>query len=157
MASRTRRRFRKFLVSQYQKEALAFLLPPEDISVSEWAEKYRVLSSKTAAIPGPWNNDKTPYLVGIMDEFLNYETEEIIFCKCTQVGGTEIILNLLGYIIQQDPSPTMVVYPSDLLAESISKNRIQPMLQAVPSLWSRYRENDSTRLELQFEECTWAW
>jgi phage terminase large subunit GpA-like protein len=151
VGGKPRRRFRKFLVAQYQKEALAFLLPPEDISVSEWAERYRILSSKTSALPGPWNNDKTPYLTGIMDEFLNYETEEIIFCKSTQVGGTEIILNLLGYIIQQDPSPTMVVYPSDLLAESISKNRIYPMLQAVPSLWKRYRENDSTRLELQFE------
>ena len=151
MASRTRRRFRKFLVAPYQKKALEFLLPPEDISVSEWAEKYRVLSSKTSAIPGPWRNDKTPYLTGIMDEFQNYETEEIIFCKSTQVGGTEIILNLLGYIIQQDPSPTMVVYPSDILAESVSKNRIQPMLQAAPTLWRRYRESESTRLELQFD------
>lgn len=79
VGGKPRRRFRKFLVAQYQKEALAFLLPPEDISVSEWAERYRILSSKTSALPGPWNNDKTPYLTGIMDEFLNYETEEIIF------------------------------------------------------------------------------
>ena len=67
-------RFRKFQVSQYQKEALAFLLPPEELNVSEWAERYRVLDAKSSALPGPWRNDKTPYLVGIMDEFLNYET-----------------------------------------------------------------------------------
>ena len=52
----------------------------------------------------------TPYLVGIMDEFNRWETEEIIFAKPTQVGGTEIILNALGYIVDQDPAPTMVVY-----------------------------------------------
>lgn len=67
------------------------LKPPENLSVSEWADKYRMLDSKTSAMPGPWRNDKTPYLKDIMDELRNYETEEIVFCKCTQVGGTELL------------------------------------------------------------------
>lgn len=144
-------RFRKYLVPQYLKDALEYLKPPEDISVSEWAEKYRVLDSKTSAFPGPWRNEKTPYLAGIMDEFRNYETEEIVFVKPTQVGGTEVLLNALGYIIHQDPSPTMVVYPSEDLAESISDNRIDPMLLASPPLRERYKMNESSKLELQFD------
>ena len=127
-------RFRKYPVTPYQKQALASLQPPEDLTVSEWAERYRVLDAKTSGSPGPWRNDKTPYLVGIMDELCNYETEEVIFVKPTQVGGTETILNSIGRIIQQDPSPTMVVYPSDTLGESIKKNRIDPMLNASPEL-----------------------
>lgn len=91
-------RMRKYFCTPYQKSALAYLDPPEDMKVSEWAERYRMLDSKTSAEPGPWNNERTPYLVDIMDELLNYETEEIIFCKCTQVGGTEVELNMLGYI-----------------------------------------------------------
>lgn len=144
-------RFRKYLVPQYLKDALEYLKPPEDIAVSEWAEKYRVLDSKTSAFPGPWRNEKTPYLAGIMDEFRNYETEEIVFVKPTQVGGTEVLLNALGYIIHQDPSPTMVVYPSEDLAESISDNRIDPMLLASPPLRERYKMNESSKLELQFD------
>lgn len=101
-------------------------------------------------MPGPWRNRKTPYLIGIMDELLNYETEEVIFCKCTQVGGSEAMLNMIGYIIQQDPSPTMVVYPTDKLAESISKNRLQPMIKASPTLAELFREFQSQDLELQF-------
>jgi len=126
------------------------LTPPENLSISEWAEKYRILNSETSAMPGPWRNRKTPYLVGVMDELLNYETEEVIFCKCTQVGGSEAMLNMIGYIIQQDPSPTMVVYPTDKLAESISKNRLQPMLKASPTLAELFREYQSQDLELQF-------
>ena len=80
----------------------------------------------------------TPYLVGIMDEFNRWETEEIIFAKPTQVGGTEIILNALGYIVDQDPAPTMVVYPTDTLAESTSDNRIQPTIEASPELRRRW-------------------
>ena len=144
-------RFRKYPVTPYQKQALASLQPPEDLTVSEWAERYRILDAKTSGSPGPWRNDKTPYLVGIMDELCNYETEEVIFVKPTQVGGTETILNSIGRIIQQDPSPTMVVYPSDTLGESIKKNRIDPMLNASPELKRRYHESDSSVSELQFD------
>lgn len=151
MAKPKTRRFRKYTVSQYQKDALEYLRPPENISVSEWADKYRVLDSKSSALPGPWRNEKTPYLVGIMDEFCNFDTEEIVFVKPTQVGGTECLQNMLGWVIQQDPSPTMVVYPSDLLAESISANRIQPMIRATAPLRKRWKESESSRLELQFD------
>ena len=152
MAKRRSRKWRKkYEVASYIHEALRQLKPPEDISVSEWAQKYRMLDAKTAAMPGPWRNDKTPYLTEIMNELNNYETEEIVFCKCTQVGGTETELNMLGYIIGQDPAPSMVVYPSDKLGESISDNRIKPMLLASPTLRERFYELRSQKLEMQFE------
>ena len=53
-----KRRFSKYKVSPYIKECLEELLPPEELTVSQWAEKYRVLDSKTAAMPGPWHNSK---------------------------------------------------------------------------------------------------
>lgn len=110
-----------------------------------------MLDSKSSAMPGPWRNDKTPYLAGVMDEFCNFDTEEIALVKATQLGGTESLFNMLGWIIQQDPSPTMLVYPSDILGESISVNRFQPMLRASEPLRQRWRENDSSKLELQFD------
>ena len=143
--------FRRYEVTEYQKEALKFLKPPEDITVSEWADKYRILDAKTSAMPGPWRTEQTPYLKGIMDEFNNYETEEIVYIKPTQVGGTECLQNMAGYIIQQDPAPAMIVYPTDKLAESISENRLQPMIKAAPTLKKRFLENESSKLELQFD------
>lgn len=140
----------KFTVKQYQYEALQLLCPPEQLSVSEWAEEYRILDAKSAAMPGAWSNSVTPYLVGVMDEFNNYETEEIIFCKPTQIGGTEALQNMIGYIVMQDPAPTMIVYPTDTLAKSISENRLQPMLKATPEIKKKFDENSSL-LELQFE------
>lgn len=44
---------RKYPVTAYQHKALQSLLPPEDLTVSEWAEKHRMLDSKTSALPGP--------------------------------------------------------------------------------------------------------
>lgn len=135
----------------YLKNALRHLKPPENLTVSQWAEKYRKLDPKTSAIPGPWRNEMTPYLVEIMDEFNNAETEEIVFIKPTQVGGTEVLLNVLGYVVMQDPNPAMVVYPTDDLAESVSENRIQPMFQLSGELKSKFKKNESSRLELQFD------
>ena len=140
----------KYTVKEYQREALQLLCPPEQLSVSEWAEEYRILDAKSAAMPGAWRNSVTPYLVGVMDEFNNYETEEIIFCKPTQIGGTEALQNMIGYIVMQDPAPTMIVYPTDSLAKSISENRLQPMLKATPEIKKKFDENSSL-LELQFE------
>ncbi len=144
-------RLRKYECKAYQKSALEYLNPPEDMKVSEWAERYRMLDSKTSAEPGPWNNSRTPYLVEIMDELLNYETEEIIFCKCTQVGGTEVELNMLGYAAQQDPAPIEVVYPTETLANSISEKRIKPMIENTPTLYQKYDKN-SGNLELDFDD-----
>ena len=143
-------RRKKIEVTKYQWEALQFLRPPEQLTVSEWAEKYRMLESKSSAMPGPWSNDITPYLTGVMDEFNNYETEKIIFVKPTQIGGTEALQNMIGYIVMQDPSPTMIVYPTDTLAKSVSENRLQPMLKATPEIAKKFDENSSL-LELQFD------
>lgn len=146
------KRWRKYEVTDYQKNALQFLKPPEDLNVSEWAGKYRILDAKTSAAPGPWKNSKTPYLQEIMDTLSNYEIEETVFCKPTQIGGSESLLNMAGYIIDQDAAPTMVVYPTDTLAKWTSENRIKPMLELSPALRKKWDENGSSQLELQFRD-----
>ena len=141
----------RFTLKKYQYDALQTLLPPENITVSEWSEKYRVLD-RGSATPGPWRNSMTPYLKEIMDEINNYESEEIVFCKPTQVGGTEALLNMLGWVISYDMSPTMLVYPSDTLAKRVSEKRISPMIRNAKTLSNKYRENDSSLLELEFTD-----
>lgn len=132
-------------------DALRVLKPPEKLTVSEWADKHRILDSKTSAEPGQWSTDRTPYLRGVMDAFTDPRVEEIIFVKPTQVGGTEALNNMLAYVVQQDPSPSLVVYPQLELAEFTSKNRLQPMFELSPATAARYRTGESKDLELQFD------
>lgn len=154
MGSTKRRAGKKRLrnkLPDWLTKALKIFKPPENLTVSEWADKYRILDAKTSAEPGPWTTLRTPYLKGIMDAFTDPDIEEIIFVKPTQVGGTETINNMVGYVIAQDPSPTLVVLPTLDLAESISKNRIQPMITLSQVIRDKYQEGDSKLLELQFE------
>lgn len=139
-----------YTIPDFIKESLTVLKPPEKLTVSEWAAKYRILDSKTSAIPGIWRNEQTPYLKKIMDSFNDPEVEEIIFVKPTQVGGTECLNNMIGYVIVQDPSSTLVVYPTLDLAEFTSKNRIKPMVEICQSLNEKF-DDTSKLLELQFD------
>ena len=126
---------------------------PDKMTVSEWADRYRRLDVKTSAEPGAWTTSRTPYLKGIMDAFSDPFVDEITVMAATQVGKTEGIYNMLGYIIDQDPGPTLMVLPRADDARSVSYNRILPMIQSSPIL-SRYipeNSDDMTKLEYHFD------
>lgn len=148
--TRRRKRKKKHDWPDWISKALEILKPPELITVTQWADKYRILDPKTSAEPGQWKTNRTPYLQGIMDSFNDTDIEEIIFCKPTQVGGTECLQNIIAYIIAQDPSSSLIVYPTLELAESVSKNRLQPMIELCERTKERYASDTSKMLELQF-------
>jgi phage terminase large subunit GpA-like protein len=132
----------------------AHLTPPRKLLVSEWAERYRYLP-ETSAEPGPWRNDRTPYLVGIMDAVLEPGVEMVVFQKPAQFGGSEALNNILGYFIHQDPSPILLVQIGEKEAKSYSKERIAPMIEATPVLKnrvarSRTRDSENTTLQKSF-------
>lgn len=104
--------------------AIKVLTPPEHLTCSEWADKYRKLSSKTSLLSGGWQTSNTPYLKEIQDVFSNSSANEIVICKGSQLGGTEAILNMVGWQISEEPAPLMIVYPTEQLARSVIKNRL---------------------------------
>ena len=124
--------------------------PPENLTVSQWAERYRILKAETSSEPGEWRNRRTPYLVGIMDAFSDPYIEKIVFNKGSQIGGTEALFNMLGYAIHQDPAPALVVMPTLELARYVSRKRIQPMIEGCPELRARKpaNEDDFNTLEM---------
>ena len=117
--------------------ALGWTTEP-DISVSEWADKFRILSDVASSEPGRWRTDRTPYLREIMDSLSPRDPiERIVFMKGAQVGGTECGNNWLGYTIHSYPGPMLMVQPTVDVAKRVSKQRIAPMIAATPVLRER--------------------
>lgn len=112
------------------------LTPPQRLLVSEWAEAHRHLP-ETSAEPGPWRNDRTPYLVGIMDACLEPGCERIVFEKCAQIGGSEALNNVVGFYMHHHPSPIIFVHGGEQEARDYSAERIGPMISASPVLRNR--------------------
>lgn len=135
----------------YIMDALKILKPPELLTVSEWADKHRILSEQDSSSPGHWRTSKTPYLKKVMDAFNDLSIYDITFCAGTQLGKTAAEQNMIGYAISQDPGPMMIVYPTEKLAEFTSERRLKPMFKLTESIKTRFFERESKRLELSFE------
>ena len=54
-------------MSSWRTAFMEGLRPEQALTVSEWADKHRRLSSKASAEPGPWRTGRTPYLREPMD------------------------------------------------------------------------------------------
>lgn len=101
-------------------------------------------------MPGPWRTSRTPYLREIMNNFKCRHVRRISLCFGTQLGKSETLMNLIGYCVDEDPGSMLMVYPTDELARSISKNRIEPMIRSCPALEAKWNLTASETLELQF-------
>jgi phage terminase large subunit GpA-like protein len=121
------------------RELATIVAPPPVLKVSEWADEYRKLSSESSAEPGQWRTDRAPYMREIMDAISDEETETIVMEASAQVGKTELILNIIGFHVHQDPAPVMLVQPTLDLSEAFSKDRLAPMLRDTPVLRDKIR------------------
>ena len=132
------------------------LRPETPLTVSEWADRYRKLSSKASAEPGPWRTDRTPYLREPMD-CLSSESpiQRVVMMFAAQTGKTEAGSNWLGYVIDHAPGPMLCVQPTVEMAKRLSKQRLESMITETPCLAAkiapaRARDSGNTMFSKEF-------
>jgi len=116
------------------KGIVKVVAPPPKLKVSEWADNYRKLSKEASAEPGQWRTDRAPYQREIMDAINNPGVETVVVMSSAQVGKTELLLNTIGYFMDYDASPILLLQPTLEMAEAFSKDRLAPMLRDTPAL-----------------------
>ncbi len=132
------------------------LVPDPLLSVSEWSDRHRMLSSKASSEPGRWRTSRTPYLKEIMDCLSpTSSVERVVFMKAAQLGATEMGSNWIGYVIHHAPGPMMAVWPTVEMAKRNSKQRIDPLIEESPILKeliapARSRDSGNTILAKEF-------
>lgn len=131
------------------------LEPPPVLKLSEWADKNRRLSAEASSEHGRWNTDRAPYQREIMDAISDDKVQHVIVKSSSQVGKTEIVLNTIGYIVDHEPSPMLVVQPTDSAAEDFSKDRLASMIRDTPCIRERIkpaksRDSENTILKKKF-------
>jgi len=111
------------------------LMPADPMTVAQWADNHRVLSTKGSAEPGPWRTDRTPYLREPM-ECLSPSSpwRRVVLMFGSQLGKTEVVLNWLGAIIHLWPAPTLLVQPTLDMAKRLNRQRLEPLLRETPAL-----------------------
>lgn len=117
------------MICDWYPEELAAAKPPEKLTVSQWACKYRELG-KLSAITGLYTLDMTPFWGPIMDRAAYPEVDQLVVCGPAQSGKTvAIVENVSGYYIHQDPSSIMIVLADEDTAYFISEEKIAPMFR----------------------------
>lgn len=78
-----------------------------------------------------------------MDAVSDSRINQVVVMSSAQIGKTEILNNVVGFYISQDPSPMLVVQPTLEMAEAWSKDRLAPMVRDTPALTSKVSEPNS--------------
>src|SRR5262245_18408678 len=102
-------------VAALQREHLR---PPPRLTVSEWADAERRLSPGAGAEPGSWRTDRAADQRGIMDAITDPRVHTVVAMLASQVGKTEVLLNVLGYHLHHDPAPILLLQPTLEIAEA---------------------------------------
>ncbi|MGG1392115.1 terminase gpA endonuclease subunit [Brevibacillus brevis] len=99
------------------------------LKLSEWADRYRKLSPESSVETGQWRTDRVPYQREILDAITDQSVESVVVMSSAMMGMTEMLLNAIGYYMDNDPAPIMVVQPTLEMAQAFSENRLAPMLR----------------------------
>ena len=108
--------------------------PRARLTGSQWADRNRIIPPGTSPEPGPWRTSRVPYLQEIVDVATDSTTQRVVVMSASQIGKSELLLNVLGYFIDQEPSPILLLQPTVEAAQDFSKERIDPMIQATDAL-----------------------
>jgi phage terminase large subunit GpA-like protein len=112
----------------------AVLRPPPRMSVPDWADTFRHLSTQVGAVGGRWQTHRVEVARGPMQSVTELGVKTITVMSCTQIMKTELLLNVIGYVAHLDPSPILLLEPKDEMAQAFSKERIAPMITSSPVL-----------------------
>lgn len=130
---------------ELMREIFSRLKPPPAISISEWADRFRMISPEASAEPGRWRTSKAPYQKFMMDAISDPKTTKVVVMTAAQIGKTDaLILNPTGYYIHNDPSPIMTMEPTLQMGEAYSKDRLSPMIRDTPVLSALINDKSRT-------------
>lgn len=135
------------------------LTPPDPITVSEWADRYRYMSPMGAAEPGRYRTDRTPYMREIMDSLsVISPVKRVVFMKPSRIGGSEGGNNWMGYVVDNAPGPFMLVSPREQTAKNYVDQKIEPMIETTPRVRDRQRigRGPQSRFSKVFDACVFS-
>lgn len=127
-------------IKLFKRIAKLALQPLPNLSVSDWADNYRMLSAEASAEPGRWRTDRAPYQREIMNAFTQYKIWKIAVMSASQIGKSDIMNNVIGRYSHIAPAPIMMIQPTIEMAQDYSKSRIAPMIRDTKVLREIYRD-----------------
>ena len=109
------------------------LKAPPRRDAGAWAEANRRLP-RGSPLPGRFRNASAPYLADIFKAFADPDVKTVVWVCAAQMGKTELILDVIGWRMDDRPAPCLYVAPTQKLAVSVMKDRVNQLIRSTPSL-----------------------
>ena len=119
-------------LADIRRRALAALIPPPRLALSEWIESHMQLPEGVSAMPGKvrlW-----PYQRAIADAIGNPEIERVTVVKPVRVGFTSLLTGALASFVANEPAPILVLLPTEADCRDYIVSDIEPIFEATPAV-----------------------
>jgi phage terminase large subunit GpA-like protein len=113
-----------------------FLEPPPPMSVTEFAEKHRVLTGRASSMPGPYSTRDMPYVPMIMNCMNDPEVASIAFVAASQISKTTLLENGIFYFSCYKAIPMIFASANEILLTNFVNERLRPSIQE-SEIWSQ--------------------
>jgi phage terminase large subunit GpA-like protein len=121
------------------RRTVALLAPPPHYTVATWADERREIASGSSAEPGRYRAARLPYQIEPMEATTDPTVRGVVLEWARQLGKTTIIENLIGFIVDADPSNIFVKYPTREKAKDFSQKKLKPLIDATPCLRAKFK------------------
>lgn len=115
-----------------RQRAYAHLRPPPRLALSAWIEQTLRLPADVSAMPGQIR--LYAYQRGIADSIGDPEIERVTLVKSVRVGFTTLLTGALASYVSNDPSPILVLLPTEADCRDYMVSDIEPIFAASPGL-----------------------
>jgi phage terminase large subunit GpA-like protein len=140
-------------------EGLRAAIPDGGLTISKWAAQYRFV--ERSAFPGKWSNDRVPFLTEIMDAITEPDIREVVFMKSSQVGGSELLMNVIGFYMHMDPTYIMYLGEQEDKVRAFANESFDATVRVTPALQSIVNDDpaDDNQRVKRFPggQLTFAW
>lgn len=119
-------------IDDIRRLALAALLPPPHLKLSEWIETNVQLPSDVSSVPGPvrlW-----PFQREIADAIGDPAIERVTLVKPVRVGFSTLLTGALASFVANDPSPILSLLPTEADCRDYVVSDVEPIFAASPEL-----------------------
>ena len=131
-------------LQKFKRGVSGLFAPPPNLTVAEWASKYRFLSNESSALAGKYDLSRTPHCELPMELLSpNNPCKRVLLPWSSQIAKTTVAENFIGYIMHQDPAPVLIVQPNvEPMGKAFSTDRLAPMIRDTPVLTGLVSDSD---------------
>jgi phage terminase large subunit GpA-like protein len=116
-----------------------------ETDIAKWVSTRRVLPSRTP-FPGLWRNDRTPYLVEIMNCLSPASPiQHVAIMKGAQLGLTAAAENVVAYWMAENPAEILFISATNDLLEKWVVKRLEPLIDTCGIRDKIYAQNNNPK------------